>query len=121
MSGQQTLEIVKEADKVRRNIEESIRHTMQEIGKRIAPPDTKPDNVEGVAVECLLGFIERVERLEEEKKGLSSDISDIYAEGKGAGYDIKVMREIIKLRRMPAIERNEWEYLRDTYLRALEM
>ena len=121
MTGQQTLDVVKEADKSPDNVEATIRHTMQEVGKRIAPENTNPEDVEKVAVERLTSLIERIERLENEKKGVASDISDIYAEAKSAGFDTKIMREIIKLRRMEAAERDECEFLRDTYCLALDM
>lgn len=60
-------------------------------------------------------FIERIERLEEEKAGLQADIREIYAEAKGQGFDIKVMRQIIKLRKMDPADRAENEFLRDEY------
>lgn len=67
----------------------------------------------------LLNFIERIERLQEEVKGIQSDIKDIFAEAKAVGYDVKIMREVIKLRKMNAVDRDEQEYLIDTYKRAL--
>jgi len=79
-----------------------------------------PD-VGGVAVERLKSFIERIERLEEEKCGLSDDIKEVYAEAKGAGFEPKIMRQIIKLRRMDKQEVDEEESLLDLYKRALGM
>jgi len=67
----------------------------------------------------LKGFIERVERLEEEKKGVASDIRDVYAEAKGNGLDPKIMRIIIKRRAMAAAERAEQDALVATYARAI--
>jgi uncharacterized protein (UPF0335 family) len=64
-------------------------------------------------------LIERIERLEEEKKGISDDIGDVYAEGKAAGYDTKMMRMIIRLRKMKPDDRKEMELLLDTYKAAL--
>jgi uncharacterized protein (UPF0335 family) len=64
-------------------------------------------------------FIERVERLEEEKKGIADDIRDVYAEAKSQGYDAKIMRQIVRLRKMPAHDRAEMEALLDTYKAAL--
>ena len=64
-------------------------------------------------------LIERVERLEEEKKGISDDIKDVYAEAKAQGYDAKIMRQIIRLRKMPVNERKEMTLLLETYLAAL--
>ena len=73
----------------------------------------------GVAAERLRSFIERVERLEEEKKGLSDDIKDVYAEAKGEGYETKVLRQIVRLRKMDKADRQEQEALLDLYLSAL--
>ena len=78
-------------------------------------------DVGGVAVERLKSFIERIERLEEEKRGLSGDIKEVYAEAKGTGFEPKIMRQIIKLRRMDKEEVDEEESLLDLYKRALGM
>jgi len=75
----------------------------------------------GVAGERLKSFIERIERLEEEKRALAADIKEVYSEAKGAGFDIKTMREIIKIRRMDDDDLDEREALLDTYMRALGM
>jgi uncharacterized protein (UPF0335 family) len=64
-------------------------------------------------------LIERVERLEEEKRGISQDISDVYAEAKAVGYDVKVMKVIVKLRRMQPDDRREMDMIVDTYKNAL--
>jgi len=72
-----------------------------------------------IAADQLRLFIERIERLEEEKKGMADDIRDVYAEAKGQGYDTKTMRAIIRLRRMEKNARDEAEYLLDTYKAAL--
>ena len=64
-------------------------------------------------------LIERVERLEEEKKGISDDIKDVYAEAKAVGYDTKVLRQVIKLRRMKPDDRREMEAVLDAYMAAL--
>ena len=66
-------------------------------------------------------LIERIERLEEEKKGISDDIRDVYAEAKAVGYDTKIMRQIIRLRKMKPDERSEQETILDTYKSALGM
>ena len=66
-------------------------------------------------------LIERIERLEEEKKGLADDIRDVYAEAKAVGYDTKIMRQIIKLRKMKPDDRAEMETILDTYKAALGM
>ena len=77
--------------------------------------------VGGIATDRLRSLIERIERLEEEKKALGGDIRDIYAEAKSAGFDVKIMRTIIKLRKMNASDREEQEYLLDTYRNALDL
>lgn len=69
----------------------------------------------------LRAFVERVERLEEEKAAISEHVSEVYAEAKGEGYNPKVMRRLIKLRAMAADDRAEQESLLDLYMRALGM
>ena len=64
-------------------------------------------------------LIERVERLEEEKKGIADDIRDVYAEGKAVGYDTKMMRQIVRLRKMKPDDRREMEMILETYKAAL--
>jgi uncharacterized protein (UPF0335 family) len=64
-------------------------------------------------------LIERVERLEEEKKGISDDIKDVYLEAKAVGYDVKIMRQIVRLRKMNPDDRKEMDMLLDTYKAAL--
>jgi uncharacterized protein (UPF0335 family) len=72
-----------------------------------------------IAADQLRLFIERIERLEEEKKGMADDIRDVYSEAKGQGYDTKTMRAVIRLRKMEKDARDEAEYLLDTYKAAL--
>ena len=72
-----------------------------------------------VAVDQLRLLIERIERLEEEKKGIADDIKDVYAEAKGTGFDPKTMRTIVRLRKMSRDDRQEMEALLDTYKAAL--
>ncbi|MDX1974948.1 MAG: DUF2312 domain-containing protein [Rickettsiales bacterium] len=79
------------------------------------------NRVGGVAVEQLRGIIQRVEKLEEEKAGIGADIRDVFAEAKGNGFDVKAIRQIIKLRKMDESEREEQETVLDTYRRALGM
>jgi uncharacterized protein (UPF0335 family) len=74
---------------------------------------------DAVAAEQLRLFIERVERLEEEKKGMSDDIRDVYLEAKSQGYEPKIMRQIVRLRRMEKHARDEAEALLGTYKAAL--
>jgi len=77
--------------------------------------------VGGIAVERLRSLIERIERLEEERKALGNDIKDIYGEAKSAGFDVKVLRTIIRLRKQEPAEIEEQETLLDVYRRALGM
>jgi uncharacterized protein (UPF0335 family) len=74
---------------------------------------------DNVSAEQLRLFIERIETLEEEKKGIADDIKDVYAEAKGTGFDTKTMRTIVRLRKMEAAARQEAEALLDTYKTAL--
>lgn len=71
--------------------------------------------------ERLRLLIERIERLEEEKKGISDDIRDVYAEGKAVGYDTKIMREVVRLRKLKPDDRSEHEIVLETYKAALGM
>jgi uncharacterized protein (UPF0335 family) len=80
----------------------------------------KPDTG-GIAGERLRSIVERIERLEEERKALSGDIKDIYAEAKSAGFDVKVVRQLIVLRRKEPAEVEEQETLLDLYRRAIGM
>ena len=73
------------------------------------------------AVDQLKSIIERIERLEEEKKAISEDIKDVYAESKGNGFDVKALRTIIRMRKQDANERAEQETILETYLQALGM
>ena len=73
------------------------------------------------AKDQLKAFVERVERLEEEKKALSDDIRDVYAEAKGNGFDVTALRTIVRLRKMETTERQEQQAILDTYMHALGM
>ncbi len=75
----------------------------------------------GIAADRLRSLIERIERLEEERKALGSDIKDIYAEAKSAGFDVKVIRQLIRIRKQDAADVTEQETLLDVYRRALGM
>lgn len=81
----------------------------------------KTVEVGGVAGKRLLAFIERIERLDEEKKGLAEDIKDIFAESKGVGFDVKIIRRILKLRKADAQKVREEKELEGLYLSALGM
>lgn len=90
------------------------------LGK--ADKDDGPGStVGGIAADRLRSLIERIERLEEERKSLGSDIKDIYAEAKSAGFDVKVLRQIIRIRKQEPAEVEEQESLLDVYRRALGM
>jgi uncharacterized protein (UPF0335 family) len=82
---------------------------------------TDDAKVGGIAADRLRSLIERIERLEEERKALGSDIKDIYAEAKSGGFDVKVIRQIIRLRKQEPAEVEEQETLLDVYRRALGM
>ena len=86
-----------------------------------APAKQETTEVGGIAGERLRSIVERIERLEEEKKALSSDIKDIFAEAKSAGFDVKVLRAVIRLRKQEPAEVEEQETLLDLYRRALGM
>ena len=73
------------------------------------------------AKDHLKAFIERIERLEEEKKTISDDIKDVYAEAKANGFDAKALRAVVRLRKQDVDERKEQEAILDTYLAALGM
>ncbi len=79
------------------------------------------EEVGGIAADRLRSIVERIERLEEERKALASDIKDIYAEAKSAGFDVKVLRQLIRIRKQEAAEVEEQETLLDVYRRALGM
>jgi uncharacterized protein (UPF0335 family) len=74
-----------------------------------------------ISADQLRSIIERVERLEEEKRGIADDIKDIYAEARGNGFDAKAIRKIVAMRRMDADKRREEEAILDVYLAALGM
>jgi len=73
------------------------------------------------AKDRLKAFVERVEKLEEEKKAISDDVRDVYAEAKANGYDVKALRTVVKLRKMDVNERKEQEAVLETYMHALGM
>ena len=74
-----------------------------------------------IAADQLRLLIERIERLEEEKKGIADDIRDVYAEAKAVGYDPKIMRQVVRLRKMKPDDRSEQETILETYKNALGM
>ena len=96
---------------------------MSKIGHNSGEEDdtmsVSPEQLEKANDDRLRLLIERIERLEEEKKGISDDIKDVYLEGKAVGYDVKIMRQIVRLRRMSPDDRKEMEALLDLYKSAL--
>ena len=88
-------------------------------------PDVKDKPQEGTsarfAKDQLKAIVERIEHLEEEKKAISDDIRDVYAEAKGNGYDVKALRAVVRLRKQDKDERAEQEAILETYLHALGM
>lgn len=83
--------------------------------------ETGQEYAHGVAREQLRSFIERIERLEEEKKTVADDIKDVYGEAKGTGFDTKILKKVIAIRKQDKDERMEQEAILDTYLAALGM
>ena len=79
------------------------------------------DAPHGIARDQLRQFVERIERMEEEKKTIADDIRDIYAEAKSMGFDTKILRKVIALRKKDEQERTEEEMILDTYMHALGM
>ena len=82
---------------------------------------TKEETAHSFAKDQLKAFVERIERLEEEKKTISDDIRDVYAESKAVGYDTKALRTIVRMRKQDVDERKEQETILETYMHALGM
>ncbi|MCR4378840.1 MAG: DUF2312 domain-containing protein [Rhodospirillales bacterium] len=78
-------------------------------------------DVGGIAGDRLRSFVERIERLEEEKAALAADIREVYSEAKGTGFDVKILRQIVRLRKMDVSDRQEQEEILEVYKRALDM
>lgn len=75
----------------------------------------------GIAADQLRSIIERIERLEEEKAAIANDVKEVYAEAKGNGYDVKILRQVVRIRKQDKAERQEQEAILDVYLSALGM
>ena len=107
----------------RKNSAGRQRAIAEQAGAAIETKVTVPQAVEaaGIAADHLRQLIERIERLEEEKQALGADIREVFAEAKGAGFDTKIMRQVIKLRKMESDDRQEQETLLDLYKQALGM
>lgn len=94
---------------------------MNEDGYEITEGSSNEDSndVGGIAAAQLNSFIERIERLEEEKANIAADIKDVYSEAKSSGFDTKIMRQLIRIRKMEAHERAEQEELLELYKNAV--
>ncbi len=92
--------------------------TVVQTGDAEAQPSS---DVGGVAADRLRSFVQRIERLEEEKAALTADIRDVYAEAKSSGFDTKILRQVIRLRKLDNADRREQEELLDLYMAALGM
>ena len=84
-------------------------------------PLSKKTKAGPVSAERLKSFVERIEKLEEERGAIGSDIKDVYSEAKGVGFDTKILRKVIQIRKQDKDERMEQEAILDTYLQALGM
>ncbi|GAB0118756.1 DUF2312 domain-containing protein [Acidisoma sp. 7E03] len=93
--------------------------TPSSVSRAAGRPDAAAEG--NIAADRLRSIVERIERLEEEKKALAGNIKDIYAEAKSAGFDVKVLRQLIRIRRQEPAEVEEQETLLDVYRRALGM
>jgi uncharacterized protein (UPF0335 family) len=96
------------------------------IPRRPNPHAFRPEEIPlstpaGFAADQLKSFVERIERLEEEKQTIQDDIKDVYAEAKGTGFDVKILRQVIRLRKQDKSEREEQEAVLELYLQALGM
>jgi uncharacterized protein (UPF0335 family) len=89
------------------------------IGHNSGETESKKAKVGGISADRLKSFAERIEKLEEEKSSIGDDIKDVYSEAKSVGYDVRTLREMVRLRKLDKAERDEREALRDTYAHAL--
>ena len=94
---------------------------MSAVTTAAAVKEQANDHSAGFARGQLKALVERIERLEEEKKAIADDIRDVYGEAKGNGYDVKVLRQVVRLRKQDKHERAEQEAILETYLHALGM
>lgn len=83
--------------------------------------DGSSNDVGGLAADRLRSLVERIERLEEEKAALAADIREVYSESKSAGFDVKTLRQVIRLRKLDRADRQEQEALLELYKRALDL
>ena len=94
---------------------------MSAVGVVEKPSSAKSSGTAGFAVDHLRSFVERVERLEEEKSALTADIREVYSEAKGSGFDTKIMRQVVRLRKLDRADFQEREAVLDLYMTALGM
>lgn len=99
--------------------QDEIEEVTEKLQQHTSPPIGHNTNVGGIAAERLKAFVERIERLEDEKKGIQDDIKDIYAEAKGTGFDVKIIRKLIQARKQDEQERRETKELFELYALAL--
>ena len=78
-------------------------------------------DIGGIAADRLRSFVERIEQLEEEKAALTADIREVYSEAKGNGFDVKALRQVVRLRKLDKSERQEQEEMLDLYKRVLDL
>jgi uncharacterized protein (UPF0335 family) len=88
---------------------------------KIMSDEQNTNPIGGIAADALKSAIDRIERLEEEKKALAADIKDVYAQAKSQGFDPKIIRQIVRLRKIESAEREEAEQLLDLYMAAIGM
>jgi uncharacterized protein (UPF0335 family) len=126
-SSQKMMDSVQSSNKLTKAQKVRIGHTIKDGDKAVkgfaAAIDGKAQETEGttVAGQRLKSFIERIERLEEEKNALSDDIKEVFAEAKGVGFDVKIMRKLLRLRKMDQEKRAEEQSLLETYAVAIGM
>jgi uncharacterized protein (UPF0335 family) len=101
------------------NSKEGGRAVAEQAGAGMTAAKSGGPEAGGIAADRLRSLVERIERLEEEKQALAGDIREVFAEAKGTGFDTKIMRQVIKLRKMESDDRQEQEHLLDLYKRAL--
>ncbi|MBB4268129.1 DUF2312 domain-containing protein [Roseospira visakhapatnamensis] len=94
---------------------------MTDTTTETAATTTTTNDVGGIAADQLRSFIERIERLEEEKENLSNDIRDVYAEAKSTGFDTKIMRQLVRLRKMDRDDLAEQDEILELYRRAVNV
>jgi len=94
---------------------------MPGIGHNSGEAVSKKTKAGPISADRLKSFVERIEKLEEEKSAIGGDIKDVYSEAKGVGYDVKTLRKAVALRKMDAADRAEQQTLLETYLHALGM